>query len=351
MARKDIAQIAKDLRQKDSASDRSAAMPIFAKALWHKDRFQSTWDAVGGAAGIACLMAEFSVRDVRLLRRRLGNTAYARNAYPERRESLGKLVRVLYDDPQDDRTLTAFYQDIVPACNLEMLQEWEQTRNIEWNGPQLCRLWRCHRDRHEQDFLRELFSSDTSKLEFKAHRRLFGKNLQFCGMVLSMLNTKEEHVQIPSDFTAMCVMPLLRRLLRGRYDRETRDDFLDRTIQCIQRHEGALASEIHIQPGGLLQYTIQLWVGAQGNRNEKMEARVAKLLALLPTRKHLFGLDDICSGIDVPWKTTPEARYDLLRLFFRHVKGYEMSLEDNSAPGLSKLRDLAKNIMWPTKVF
>ncbi|KAK1969137.1 hypothetical protein LY78DRAFT_603288 [Colletotrichum sublineola] len=352
MARKDIAQIAKDLRQKDSTGDRRAAIVLLAKELRHKDRFHPAWDAVGGATGLARLMAEFSVRDVRLICRRLGNTAYAQNVCHGRRESLGELVRLLYDDPQEDRPLTTFYQEIVPACSLEMVQEWEQERKVEWNESQLCKLRRCHRDRYEQEFLQELFSPETSNLNFEAHKSLFSNNLQFCDMVLSMLITNEEYAQIPSDFTTKFVMPLLRRLLKGRYDNETRDAFLDRAIQCYQRREGILANDIHIQRGGVLQYTIQLWVGVKGDRKEEMKARVAKLLALVPTKKRLLSLQDIYTGISIPRKLAPEAKYDLLRLFFRHIKGYEMSLEDNSATGLMKWRDLAmNNNLWPTKLF
>ncbi|KAK1996929.1 hypothetical protein LX36DRAFT_658148 [Colletotrichum falcatum] len=352
MIQKDIAQIVKDLRQKDNADKRSAAIFFFGKVLHNKDRFQSAWDAIGGAAGIVGLMSEFSARDAGSMCRRLGNTAFAQQACPERHQSLDKLVRLLYDDPQDDRPLTALYQEILPACSLEVVQEWERERSVEWDESQLCRLWRCHRERHKQDFLQKLFSPDTGELKFAAHRSVFGRNLQFCDMVLSMLNTREEHTRIPSDFTSEFVMPLLRRLLRGRYDNETRDAFLDRTIQCFQRHEGLLAEEIHLQPRGLLQYTIQRWAGVQGDGKEEMKARVAKLLALLPTEKHPLSLEDIYSGIGVPRNLAPEAKYDLLQLIIRHVKGYETSLEDNSAPGLAKLRGLsANNNTWPTKLF
>ncbi|KAK2038322.1 hypothetical protein LZ31DRAFT_533535 [Colletotrichum somersetense] len=356
MARKDIAQIVKDLHRKDSRwdtiKDRSAAIYLFGKTLWHGDLFESAWNAVGGAAGLARLMAEFSTYDVRSMCRRLGNTAYAQDDCPERRESVGKLVRLLYDnDQKDDRPLMEFYQEIVPACSLEMVQEWEQERKVEWSEQQLYRIWRCHRDRHEQDFLRELLSPDTSELKFQTHRSLFGKNLQFCDTVLSIIITKE-HVQIPSDFTTKFVMPLLRRLLRGRYNVQTRDSFLDLTIQCFQRHEGVLAKDIHFQAGGLLQYTIQRWIDTSDDRKEEMNARVAKLLALLPTKGHSLGLEDIYNGINAPRNLSPKAKYDLLRLFFRHVKGYKTSLEDESAPGLVKLRDLAaNNNTWPTKLF
>ncbi|KAK2025527.1 hypothetical protein LX32DRAFT_567868 [Colletotrichum zoysiae] len=357
MARKDIAQIVKDLHRKDShrdtIKDRSAAIYLFGKTLWHADLFEPAWNAVGGAAGLARLMAEFSAYDVRSMCRRLGNTAYAQDDCPERRESIGKLVRLLYDnDQKDDRPLMEFYQEIVPACSLEMVQEWEQERKVKWSEQQLYRIWRCHRERHEQDFLQELSSPDTSELKFQTHRSLFGKNLQFCDTVLSMIITKGEHVQIPSDFTTKFVMPLLRRLLRGRYNAQTRDSFLDLTIQCFQRHEGVLAKDIHFQPGGLLQYTIQRWIDTRGDRREEMNARVAKLLALLPTKEHPLGLEEIYNRINVPRNLSPEAKYDLLRLFFRHVKGYETSLEDESAPGLVKLRDLAtNNNTWPTKLF
>ncbi|KAK1983641.1 hypothetical protein LZ30DRAFT_769287 [Colletotrichum cereale] len=233
-----------------------------------------------------------------------------------------------------------------------MVQEWEKERKVEWNGSQLRRLWRCHRDRHKQDFLRELLSPDAGKEKFEAHIVLFGGNVQYYGEVISILSAKEGYIQIPSDFTARFVMPLLRRLLRGRYDNETRDDYLDRTIRCFQRREGLLANEVHVQPEMVLQYTIRHLVSVQGDGKKEMDSGVAKLLVLLPTKKHMFRLDDIYQGIIVPRNLTPEARYDLLRPFFRHVKGYEMSLEDNSAPGLAKFQNLpTRNDTWPTRLF
>ncbi|KAG7114227.1 hypothetical protein HYQ44_008929 [Verticillium longisporum] len=78
-------EIAESLRQSDRAGQRSNAIPTFGKYLRRGDRFQPTWDAIGGATGLASLMVEFSVRDVRAICHRLGRTATAQNARDERR--------------------------------------------------------------------------------------------------------------------------------------------------------------------------------------------------------------------------------------------------------------------------
>lgn len=161
-------------------------------------------------------MAEFSVRDVRAMCSLLGRTASAQKARTARRAGLREPLRLLCDRPMDDRPLSAFYQDIVPACSLEVVEEWERERGVEWTPRQLDRLFHGHREQHERKFLEDIFSLDAGGLAFSKERRLFRGNLAFNEQILQILFDKDPKptVRIPSDFMDELVKPLLKPLLK-----------------------------------------------------------------------------------------------------------------------------------------
>lgn len=348
----DSTGIAEALRQGDSATSRRRAIASFGKALRRGDTFQPTWDAVGGAAELARLMAEFSVRDVRAICRRLGRTASAEKARPERRAALSELVRLLYDGKLDDRPLRVFYQIIVPACTLDVVQEWERDRNVEWTSSQQRALSRGHRERQEKRFLGEVFSPDANSLKFKTEKGIFNGNLPFCEEILLTLVAKEGEIRVPPDFMDEFAMPLLMRLLSKDFDTETRDKFLDYVVQCLRKHKSHLADQLHTGKSGLIQYVVKRWDGAPLDRKKQMKVRLEQLLELLPTKNRPLNLASIHQLIRVPRSLNSEAGYELLQLIFRHVEGYGISFEDDSVSGIAQLRNLpVENDRWPAKLF
>ncbi|KAH6891491.1 hypothetical protein B0T10DRAFT_485389 [Thelonectria olida] len=352
MPRPDPANIVTALRQTESARTRSTAIRLLGKALRRGDRFQPAWEAVGGADGVASLMAEFSVRDVRSMCRWLGRTASAVKARPERRAGLGELVRLLYDEPRDERPFRDFYQNIVPACNPEVVQEWEDQRGIRWTAWEQKRLFLGHRGLNERKFLDDIFSPSVEHLDFKTERLLFRGNLALCGDILSTLAAREGPVRIPGDFMTEFAMPLLKRLLKTRFDDETRNRFLRLVIQCLDKHPRALATQLHLRQGGLVQYAIQRWIDAPVDSVEQAKTYMIQLIGLLPTNEQPPSLSAIHDAILTPTRLGPDARYELLRLLLRHMKGYNLDIEDESEAGLARLSHLpVETDLWPAKLF
>ncbi|KAJ4259690.1 hypothetical protein NW762_007621 [Fusarium torreyae] len=353
MTRRNETKIVEDLRQTQSAKKRKYAIPQFTKALRREDRFQQVWDAVGGASGLASLMAEFSIRDLRDLCKRLGHTASAQKLQNQRRAALGELVTILYQGREDDRPLNAIYQNIVPACNLELVQKYEKDRSIEWTPPQEKRLFLGHRDQHERKFLDEIFSKDKN-LRFQQQRKLFRGNIPFTEKILTTLLAKEDKAHVPSDLIDEVAMPLLKRLLKSRYDDETRQKFLHLVLQCIQKHEEAAAGQINLSQGGLLQYTVNRWYEASSDTGSKQQSKsyLVQVIELVPASKnHVTPLDSIREALLVSRKLDLKARYEFFRLLLLHLKDYRIDIEGESDQDLARLKQAPKGDTWPSPLF
>ena len=365
MAPRNAAYIISQLRQTGSARDRSKAIITFYKGLRRDDLFQPLWDAVGGAAGLAGLMAEFSVRDVRLMCRCLGKTASAQHARPERHAALGDLVRLLHDDgpgtgtERDPRPLEHYYQNIVPACDLEVVRQWEGQGRPEWTKFQLECLFRGHREWYDDRFLKVfLFPANaTQRKRFSAEKKAFQGNLVFSETILStLIADKEGASHIPGDFMSEFAMPLLRRLVRRRkYDDETRDKFLNLVVRCIQVHEEQLAVRLDANTGGLVRYAVQRWSVARDGKvpttiatKHQTELCLGRLIQLMP---RTYELQDIFTKLLLGRETHVEG-YQLLRLILRHARQYEIDINDGTPSTLSRLGDItAQGNLWPARLF
>ncbi|KAM0417399.1 hypothetical protein ACHAPT_012634 [Fusarium lateritium] len=355
MARLDSATIIDGLRQTDSARKRKTAIRQFAKALRRGDSFQPTWDAVGGAVGLAQLMAQFSVEDVRMISKQLGRTASAEKARPERRKALGELLELLCDGSEDDRPLRDVYQNIVPACSIDVVEEWEDQQHVEFTPPQVKRLFLGHRAQHEKRVLDGIFTPG-SGLRFLGERSVCCGNIPFTEEILNTLLAKEEEISVPNDFVQGLVMPLFKRLLKRRFDNETRQKYLHLVVQCIQKHKELIVDQLNLwNTGGPVQYTIERWYEARVDSEvkERFKDDLTRLIELLPSGpSHRYDLNSLRNAIAVSQKLNDEARYELLRLLFLHVKGYKIDIEDGSDPGLARLKELsAQNNLWPSDLF
>ncbi|KAF5969722.1 hypothetical protein FCOIX_10764 [Fusarium coicis] len=351
MTRRNESEIIDDLRQTESAIKRKLTIRQFTKALRREDRFQQAWDAVGGASGLARLMAEFSIRDVRHMCKRLGSTASAEKAQPQRRAALGELVTILYEGREDDRPLTSFYQDIIPACNLDLAKKFEKDRKIKWTAPQNKRLFLGHQEQHEDKFLSEVFCKD-KYIRFYPHRRLFRGNIAFCERILTTLLAKEGgKIHVPYDLIDEVAMPVLKRLLKSRYDDERRIKYLSLVLECTQKH-GEISKQLVLRQGGLLQYTVNRWAkAADGSESKRQyQARLVQAIQLLPSEKPPIDLERIRQMLWVSWELDIDGRYDLFRLFIQHHKNYQIDIESDSEQDLARLKDLPERA-WPSDLF
>jgi hypothetical protein len=314
---------------------------------------------------LANLIAEFSLRDVKAICRHLGRTASAQHARPERQASLSELIRLLHEDghvQKDPRPLRQYYRDIVPACDLDLVREWDDGGRAEWTRFQRTCLFGSHREWHQKRFLKDLSFAGAAQacISFSAETRLFRGNLAFSKTILlTLIEDKEAGSRIPRDFMSEFAMPQLQTLVRRRkYDDEIRNEFLNLVVRCIQVHAQELASHLD----ELVRYTIQQWSVARTKRVAKIAATTAskeqtelclgRLIELMsPQHDQLRSLKTIFSGLLLSRKTNVDS-YELLRLILRHARGYVLDIDDDTPSALSRLRELtAQGNLWPMELF
>ncbi|KAH7363475.1 hypothetical protein B0T11DRAFT_93984 [Plectosphaerella cucumerina] len=160
------AEIAASLRQTESASKRRDAISYFGKAIRKADLFQPTWDAVGGAQGLAKTMSEFSLRDLDSMCSCLGQSSGAMGAVTERRAALAELVKTLYDDTYDVRPVHSYYKNIIPACDHQVFEAFEAQSGVQWTRSQKKRVFFTHRDELRPKFLVDLVSPEGEPVSF-----------------------------------------------------------------------------------------------------------------------------------------------------------------------------------------
>ncbi|KAF5674945.1 hypothetical protein FHETE_2696 [Fusarium heterosporum] len=351
MPRPDASEIVQELRQNHSAKTRKYAIPKFIKALRRGDGFQPTWDAVGGASGLASTMANFSIKDLREMCKRLGCTASARHARHQRRAALDELVAILYEGREDDRPLRHFYQGIIPGCSTELVQRFEKDKNIEWTPQQSRRLFLGHRAEHEFKFLDEIFSD--KKLSFYPQRKLFLGNVAFTERILTTLLAADDKVYVPSDLISELVMPLFKRLSKKRHlSEDTRNKYLDLVLRCVRKHKEVIAPQLDLTHGSLLQYTVDRWGGAaQGSDNKRqLEAYLVQAIELSMPEKMSSGFESTRSVICTPRRLSQDDKYDFFRLLLLHTKDYRIDIENDSEQDLNRLKQFSRHA-WPSSLF
>ncbi|CAF3476592.1 unnamed protein product [Fusarium graminearum] len=327
--------IIQDLRQQNSAKKRKHAIPEFVKAL-RRDSFQTTWEAVGAASGLAGLMRLLSIRDLRQLCKRLGMTASARKARPQRRAGLGQLVIILFGGHEDTRPLSRYYQDIVPACDLTIIQRFEQP----WTPSQQKYLLAGQREHNEIKFLDEISSED---VVLSQHQSIFRGNIPFTEKILATILTS---TFCPPDLIDELVMPSLKRLLKSRYDDTTRDQYLGLVLQVARKHD-KIAGQLSLENGGLVQYIVDRWCNAPSERKEKLRSFLEQAIELLPSTPKSRAKDlqriqqAICST-----RLSYEGRYELFRLLLLHMKDFQVDIESSSEQ--DRLRQFTH---WPSLLF
>ncbi|KAM0355725.1 hypothetical protein ACHAPU_000111 [Fusarium lateritium] len=350
MPRPDASEIAQDLRQNHSAKARKYAIPQFIKSLRRADRFQPTWDAIGGASGLARVLADFSIKNLGEICRRLGCTSSAVLVRPQRRAALDELVEILYEGREDDRPLSRFYQCILPGCSTELVQRYEKEKKVEWTHQQSRRLFLGHREEHEVKFLDEVFSD--KKITFHAQRELFLGNVAFTERILTTLLTAGGRVYVPLDLISELVKPSFKLLSKKRFDEDTRNKYLDLVLRCIWKHKEVITPQLNVTQGSLLQYTVDRWGGAvQGSDNKRqIEAYLVQAIELSMPERMPHDFESTHRVIRVSQKLSQEDRYDFFRLLLLHTKGCRIDIENESEQDLNRLKQFPRHA-WPSSLF
>lgn len=117
------------MKQTSSRLIRQHAIRAFVKRMRHADTMQEIWEAAGQAQGIASIMKEVSVTDVKALCSGLGGCAFATSGLDQRQLLIASLLNVLYplagtDSPSDKRPMLPIYVRLLPACSPSLVKEW-----------------------------------------------------------------------------------------------------------------------------------------------------------------------------------------------------------------------------------
>ncbi|KAJ2979908.1 hypothetical protein NQ176_g2962 [Zarea fungicola] len=346
-------EVVQELRKTENNHRRNQALRTFAKNLRRRNAFHASWEAVGGAQGLASLMAEFSVEDVRLLCSFLGQTAGAIYLRPERRGGLTELVQILVSGETDARPLRSFYQTIVPACETQFVKSW--VPQTEWTRSQQKYLWLANRQQYEQQFLDDLFS-ERSKNDpdmFRQNTKLFRGNLPFCENILTRIAsaTSSKQFYLSPDFMQWFAMPLLKKL-SGRRRQSRRSEylkFLDLVVNCFKAHPQLLKSELRLNDGsGLIQFIVRAMIAAREDQ-DVFAAHLDVLLVLAPTKGVWVG--DIYGALPLHG-LTPQLRFDLIRIFLLHCQEYLVDIKNISLAAEKRILATTKNgKLWPARLF
>ncbi|KAH6669663.1 hypothetical protein F5X68DRAFT_249078 [Plectosphaerella plurivora] len=354
------AEIVASLRQTDSASERCQAITNFGKAIRKDGLFQSAWEAIGGAQGLARTMSEFSVQDVEFMCIRLGHSSGAIGSVAERRAALGDLVRILWDTPYDVRPLHHYYQNIVPACEYEVFKEFEARPEIDWgwSHSQKKRALCAYRNEFQREFLRDLVSLDFGRVSFKDNLVLFHGDPGFREKVLSAVATYGWVLH--EDFMDSFAMPILNRLARhGARDPSSRNRLRDLVIDCVAKHASDLKDGLHLEPKGLIhRHLVQPYrVG-----DLSMESRLTRILVASPRQDSLKALFQLAmtpgkkqagkqrnSGNDAKNRYDP---YPLFRLLVMHRRDFPVDISNDSDANIERLRRICTaSDSWPLEMF
>ncbi|KAK4182335.1 hypothetical protein QBC35DRAFT_536534 [Podospora australis] len=184
------------LRQTYSVTLRQGAIKYLGRALRFESTFSPVWTALGGALGIASLMRELSVDDVKLVCLTLGATAMAPGCRSERQQKMADLYALLCPtDPnadRDARPLRRFYHLLVRACTPEVGRKWllERRTSLDWVDSNIVRrIQLAHATIYREEDLRDAFSQPDHMLKIKDLQVYMDHDRQFRIRVLKHLAT------------------------------------------------------------------------------------------------------------------------------------------------------------------
>lgn len=352
--RPSAAEIAESLRQTESVSQRRMGIVTFAKALRDPSLFQPTWDAIGGAHGLAETMSHFSVRDVHAMCAWLGRGASNEKVVDERRTAMSELVRILVAGTYDSRPLKVHYRGVVLACTFDMVETFETEWGVGWTNSQKKRLYLAHREDYEMRFLRKLVSPEG--VSFRENVILFqGKHRDYCETVLSAIAAYDGHIQ--DDFMEAFAMPLIKRLARRHGLRDRRIKFVGLVTDCLVKHSDDMGGHIDLQPGQFIHDHLLRHYHA--GSNPWVEENLVRLLPLVSSHdqervRKVFDAAMVPKKKSNKRKTTPPPYdpYPLFRFLLLHLKSWRLDISSDSAATMARLRKLtARSDPWPLALF
>ncbi|OBR11172.1 hypothetical protein CH63R_06864 [Colletotrichum higginsianum IMI 349063] len=352
----DPQSIIQGLRQADSLSERDAAIRAFVKALRSSKTMTPVWDAAAGARGVADIMSNLSIDEVKGLCSGLAKTASLSNGRSERHAKLTALVSILGADASqsrnnpDKRPLLRYYKQIIPACTTDRVAEYEETAP-KWTTRQRSILLRTHPTIYEAKFLESIFLSKDTKaklaeIDEQTWTQLINNDYAFGKrLLLRFLDCGAKLPVEPDVFMDKLAKPLASRLRRKRpaAQQHLTLEILELLVQLVKIHP-SLADKLNESLTGVVFYTIKLWEMARSKR-PLIEQHLVDLLKLVPDNK-FKSVDSIVSFLRA---VNPAVSYRLFRLMILNLQFYGFDVDRASG----EIDDSIKKLKgpWPASLF
>ncbi|WYZ36030.1 hypothetical protein EsH8_X_000677 [Colletotrichum jinshuiense] len=349
----DAATIVAGLRQSESLLERRTAIRAFIKALRSPESMTQVWDACGGASGLAAIMSNLSVEEIKSLCNGLAKTASLPRGRTERHARLTELVSILGADtpsPEnnpDTRPLLPYYKRILPACTIDRVAEHEETAPA-WTSRQRSILLRTHPTFYQTKFMESMFSAEGPKrttIDVGVWTQLINDNFGFGKQLLLKFLSEDQLVVQPYEFMENIAKPLARRLRRRRSTAEQQLPFetLEVLVQVIRKYP-SLTEVLDASLDGTIFYVIKFWEHTRTTRPQ-VEQHLAELIRLAPEAKYKSA-DSI---VPLLRAVNPAVSYQLFRLIIQNSKHYGFDVHDTSDGNDASFKKL--NGPWPANLF
>lgn len=349
----DAATIVAGLRQSESLLERRIAIRAFIKALRSPESMTQVWDACGGASGLAAIMSNLSVEEIKSLCNGLAKTASLPRGRTERHVRLTELVSILGADtpsPEnnpDTRPLLPYYKRILPACTIDRVAEHEETAPA-WTSRQRSILLRTHPTFYQTKFMESMFSAKGPKrttIDVGVWTQLINDNFGFGKQLLLKFLSEDQLVVQPYEFMENIAKPLARRLRRRRSTAEQQLPFetLEVLVQVIRKYP-SLTEVLDASLDGTIFYVIKFWEHTRTTRPQ-VEQHLAELIKLAPEAKYKSA-DSI---VPLLRAVNPAVSYQLFRLIIQNSKYYGFDVHDTSDGNDASFKKL--NGPWPANLF
>lgn len=329
LAANDPSTIVAVMQQEVSVTAQRSAIKHFYRHLRREKTFQKAWEAIGGAAGTAELMAKLSVDNVRLLINLLRDTGRALGAHKARQSAMEELLRLLW--PQDgensaikggrvefdSRPLLAEYAKLVPACGGAFRLEWEEKKR------QLPENYYSDKttdhEFFEHHYNEKLRRNEITASEFLTEVRSLVSNRTAYGMHILEKFTESDTLlgASPTVFLEVLVDPLGRRFLsKTRISSNDAVRYWGLVIRCLRDRE---AFQRDFDNSGehykrIISRLVKMWNHSRAQA-EYTDMLVALFSHVPETAVKNYPLTDFINGV------APALRYQLLRLFLKHTAG------------------------------
>ncbi|KAK0740121.1 hypothetical protein B0T18DRAFT_490873 [Schizothecium vesticola] len=347
-----------------SSTVRRGAINHAGKLLRSEHEFDKTWNAIGGAPGIAALMRSLSLDDVdrlcRVVGKDLSGSKFSAAALAKRQQAVSQLldlVSVL--DPskptsmsdasshRDPRPLDHLYAYLTPACTEQAREQWWTKQNPGKEKPKPSRPYpqwlepgqeaKFHADikldhlTYTIDGIRWLLSHDKKHLE---------------GILHSIAKADVQELEIkPAVFFNSNILPMAVSLPRKKLPPGMKAHIWDMIASSLQRWP-LMAEQLDFSRGGLIRLAISRWDHAPTKESHARAGDIlCNLLKLVPSTKVPYMDQWFQSGL---FNIKPQHKYQLLLWLFRLTNRFGVDIEAPTEQDKEKLKQMQR---FPIELF